>query len=267
MISKKTILVLLLTTLVFLFGFHIGRHEMILLKIENKILNYINKVNELDSDSYVVTTYERSYFKKDSIGGLKVDKNNLPIVSEDYYYFKRTLYPKKTAIIVMDPWIDAPDKFLNDYYNKLMDSTLIPFIYRVRDKGHPVYILTNNPLILNYSAKIHPKLEELSKSKENVKVLYHQLYNDEKFAELLYAEGINSIIYTGYASNMCIIGRKMGMANMYFHGFKLYFVPEVSAAVEFRETWKTGSLHKFATDLISSNFAEIISFSEIMNKN
>jgi hypothetical protein len=71
-------------------------------------------------------------------------------------------------------------------------------------------------------------------------------------------------VYVGFASNMCVIGRRMGMIPVVQQGFKTYFVPEASAAVETEETWETGSMHRETTNLISQWIAEIVHYDDLM---
>lgn len=78
------------------------------------------------------------------------------------------------------------------------------------------------------------------------------------------SQGIDSLIYIGFASNMCVIGRRMGMIPMVHEGFKLFFVPEASAAVEYPDTWQDQSIHRATTRIISQWIAEVIDYEEFM---
>ncbi|ACO74626.1 hypothetical protein LHK_01640 [Laribacter hongkongensis HLHK9] len=75
---------------------------------------------------------------------------------------------------------------------------------------------------------------------------------------------IDTLIYSGFASNMCVIGRELGMIRMQSKGFRLFFVPEASAAVEFGESWDTGEIHKSTTLLISHWIGELISLKDFL---
>jgi hypothetical protein len=63
---------------------------------------------------------------------------------------------------------------------------------------------------------------------------------------------------------MCVIGRRMGMIPMTHRGFRIFFVPEASAAVEYADTWHDQSMHKATTKIISQWIAEIIDYDEFM---
>ena len=113
----------------------------------------------------------------------------------------------------------------------------------------------------DYGSQIHPDIEEFANSNKVV-LVYHQDTNSDKFAKWLGDRSIDTLIYCGFASNMCVIGLDLGMISMRLKGFRLFFVPEASAAVEFKESWETGAIHHSTTILISQWLAEIIALSD-----
>ena len=138
----------------------------------------------------------------------------------------------------------------------------MPLVKKALERGHPIIVLTNNPDVVEYNTEIHPGLAALA-AKGKANILYHQDLDDDAFAEHLRSKGIDSLIYTGFASNMCVIGRQMGMIPMVHHGFRLFFVPQASAAVEWSpDTWESQSTHQAATKIISQWIAEIIDYDE-----
>lgn len=212
--------------------------------------------------SQMFSTYRRSYFKLDGEGRLELH-GELPIRAEGVYRFQRILDPKDTAIVIMDPWEDMASDHLNGYYQQVIESRLIPLATCALTRGHPIIILTNDPAVVEYNGRINSGLEALVKA-GRASVLYHQDYDDRAFATYLHSQGIKSLIYTGFASNMCVIGRSTGMISMGNRGFNIFFVPEASAAVEYSGTWKDGSIHKATTTIISQGIAEIIDYDEFM---
>jgi hypothetical protein len=212
--------------------------------------------------AYTVTAYRQSYFALDESGRL-VEQNGLPIRAEKIYRFQRKIDPDTTAIVVMDPWVDMATDHLNQYYSRIAASHVVPLVNKGLERGHRIIVLTNDPDVVKYNTKIHPKLAALV-ADEKATLLYHQDFDDDQFAAYLHKAGINTLIYTGFASNMCVIGRRMGMIPMVQQGFKNYFVPEASAAVETEETWDTGSVHRETTDIISQWIAEIVHYDDFM---
>ena len=146
---------------------------------------------------------------------------HLPIRLEKIYTIKRKINSNQTAMIVMDPWIDYATKHLNDYSSTITEEYITPLIKEGFAQGNPIIILTNNPNAVTYNTKIHPTLEKLVTDNQAA-LLYHQDYDDKQFADYLRQNNINSLIYTGFASNMCVIGRKMGMIPMRLQNFQTY---------------------------------------------
>ena len=163
----------------------------------------------------------------------------------------------------MDPWIDMASEHLNAYFGKVLESRILPLVKRARTRGHPIIALTNNPDFVKYNARIHRDLQTLVENGK-ASVLFHQDFDDEGFAAYLHSQDIESLIYTGFASNMCVIGRRMGMIPMTHQGFRIFFIPEASAAVEFADTWDNQSIHEATTKIISQWIAEIIQYDEFM---
>ena len=210
---------------------------------------------------YTVNTHRQSYFRLDENGGL-VERDGLPFRDERIYHLKRTIEPARTAIVVMDPWIDMASNHLNEYYGRIAQARVVPLVNKGLQRGHRVLVLTNTAIV-RYNTKIHPDLAALVDAGKAT-LLYHQDLDDDQFAEYLRKDGINTLIYTGFASNMCVIGRRMGMIPMVQQGFKTYFVPEASAAVETEGTWESGAVHRQTTDLIAQWIAEILHYDDFM---
>jgi nicotinamidase-related amidase len=215
-----------------------------------------------NNSAYELATYRQSYYKRDDKGALKLQQN-LPIRSENTYRLQRTIHPNKTAIIIMDPWVDMASEHLNKYYGKIAKSRIMPLVYQAIERGHPIIVFTNDPDIVDHNTKIHPELAALA-AMGKANMLYHQDLDDDAFADHLRLKGVDSLIYTGFASNMCVIGRRTGMIPMVHHGFRLFFVPQASAAVEYPDTWENQSIHQATTKIISQWVAEIIDYNEFM---
>ena len=216
----------------------------------------------LSNSIYTIKTIRRSYFALDANGQFKL-KDSLPYRSERIYPFLRTINASSTAVIIMDPWIDMPTKHLNEYARKVIESRIIPLVRKALRLGHPILILTNNPRKSKHSAKIHHVLQSFVDDGKVI-ILFHQDFDDDRFAAYLRAHKIKSLIYVGFSSNMCVIGRNMGMIPMKNQGFDIYFVPEASAAIEYAESWNNQSIHKLTTRIISQWIAEIIDYAEFM---
>ena len=255
----------------FLYGVGVGVYQwppFSLLKDSKQVIDGGSAMSQSEKSvepgtAYQITTHRQSYFKLNSDGALE-EENGLPFRSEGTYRFERVIDPATTAIVVMDPWIDMASTHLNRYYGQITESRILPLVDKALERGHPVIVLTNHPDKVEYNTNIHPELSALA-SRGKIEVIYHQDLDDGEFADRLRSEGINALIYTGFASNMCVIGRRMGMIPMVHHGFKLFFVPEASAAVEYPDTWDNQSIHHAITKIVGQWVAEIIDYDEFID--
>jgi len=217
---------------------------------------------------FQIETTTRSFFARDETGRLipeKRNRKNYYQVGENVYNFPRSFNTNKTALIVMDPWEDSGASFLNDSYEPVIKRKLIPLINKSINLGIPVIVLTNSPLeSADYGNKVAPEIESLAKQGK-LQIVYHQSTDSKRFSEWLRGMGIDTLIYSGFASNMCVIGRDLGMIPMQIKGFRLFFVPEASAAVEFKDSWENGALHEATTLLISQWVGELIKLNDFLS--
>lgn len=213
---------------------------------------------------YTIPTYQLSYFKLDEKGKLVTMENSLPYRSEGVYHLNCTINSNKTAIIIMDPWVDMPSEHLNKYYEQITQSKILPLVSVAHNRGHPIIVLTNDCNKVTYDCRINSQLEEMVKKRE-INIIYHQDMDANQFAAYLKAQGVESLIYIGFASNMCLIGRNLGAITMKQKGFQIFFVPEASAAVEMSTTWANQTIHNYATVIISQWIAKIIKYEDLID--
>ncbi|MDP6778519.1 MAG: isochorismatase family protein [Candidatus Latescibacteria bacterium] len=267
----RGITLLVVPSAAFLYGVGVGVYQwppFNLLKDSKQVIDGGSTMSQsaesvTPETAYQITTQRQSYFKLDSNGVLE-EENGLPFRSEGTYRLERVIDPGTTAIVIMDPWIDMASTHLNETYGQITESRVLPLVAKALERGHPVITLTNDPDKVGYNTDIHPDLSALA-SRGKIEVIYHQDLDDREFAERLRSRGINALIYTGFASNMCVIGRRMGMIPMVHHGFKLFFIPEASAAVEYPDTWDSQSIHHAITKIVGQWVAEIIDYDEFMD--
>jgi len=228
----------------------------------------INRLSLDKNKGITLTSFYRSYFSRKNDGRYKL-KNGKPyhIQGEgDLYGVKTSFFPSNTAFFVIDPWDNMPSAFLNKYYGNITNNYILPLVRLAKAKGYNIYIFTNNCKDIKpvpYSCSISKKFYDLTKNTSKVKIVYWQGLDPNIFSEHLKKLGITKIIYTGFASNMCILERPTGMFKMKSLGFSLYFIPKASAAVELSGTWDKQYIHKAATDIISQSLANITRFKDI----
>ena len=217
---------------------------------------------------YLIKTWRNSHYALDQAGNLVPEQRKGEAffkVKEGRYVFTRTLMKDKTAVVVMDPWEDSGSPVMNRHFKSVYSKRLVPLVRHAVALGLKVIIVTNDPATINlgYAARIDPALQAVVDS-HGVAVVYHSDMDDRKFEGYLKSAGIDTLIYSGFSSNVCVIGMPTGMIPMFHRGFKLYFVPEASAATEFGNTWGSGAAHKATTTMIATWVGEIIAFKDFM---
>lgn len=218
--------------------------------------------------SYPIKTWRQSHFALDKNGALIPEQRHGKAfykVKEGKYTFVRVLQKDKTALVVMDPWQDSGSPKLNEHFKNVFSKRLVPLVKHAVEMGFKVVIITNDPAKVNlgYASKIYPALQAIVDAGK-ASVLYHSDVDDRSFEVYLREAGITTLIYSGFASNICVIGMPTGMIPMFHRGFRLFFVPEASAATEFGDTWGNGAVHKAMISMISSWVGEIIGFKDFM---
>ncbi|QDQ40015.1 isochorismatase family protein [Legionella geestiana] len=225
---------------------------------------------QAEAPSFTAEAIQRTYFALDSEGGLKLNDKGLPYpATKDIITINTTFSTDNTAFFVIDPWIDMPSEFMNHYFGNITRHYLLPLITSAAEKGFPVYVFTNNckqSLPVPVSCDIPNELHALIKKFPNAHLVYWQNLDLTPFVKSLHDNGISKIIYTGFASNVCVIGRPAGMIRMAGEGFSNYFIPEASAALETKGTWKSQKIHKATTTIISQSMAKLIHYEDIYKK-
>jgi len=217
---------------------------------------------------FQIEALSRSYFALNEQGALIPQRRQgkkYYKVGEARYRFVRRLSIANTAIVVMDPWEDVGSDFLNRHYRPILKKAVIPLVRQGLALDIRVIVLTNDPAKnpADYASAIDPELQQMV-DEGQVALFYHQDFTAQSFTKLLKDQSVDTLIYSGFASNVCVIGRELGLVPMQNKGFRIFFVPEASAAVEFANSWKTGEVHEDTTRLISQWLAELIDLNDFL---
>ncbi len=222
-------------------------------KYDKLIYNYYSEIKYTESENrFYEYSLETKYLPL-SNKSLLSEKN----INENIKNITKFI-PSKTAFVVMDPW-----HFKDSKKEKLIiEKKIIPLINKALKKNHKVFILTVDPKIVkNKNQRVHEKLIKMTD--KNLFLIYHENHNKEKLSEFLRSKDISSLIYLGFHSNACIINRELGIINMKLQGFKTFFIPEASAAIE---DDGLDIFHNIATTMIKRYWAEEIDYDHIIGK-
>ncbi|MBN2115201.1 MAG: isochorismatase family protein [Anaerolineales bacterium] len=214
-----------------------------------------------------IPTFLWSNWALDPVTGAMLLRNGLPYPDPGtgYYEFERMLNPAKTVIICMDCWRGMLDPELEAEFNDVAVNQIYPLMEAAADQGFTTVFLTNNPAQYSYNFGVNLNLAPIVWYHGGT-VLYHQTYdmdNGTTFGNWLRARGIDTLIYVGFASNACVLGRREGMFSMQYQFSKIYAVPEAMAGVEYTALGD-GTVHDASSLIISLQF-EIMPLDGLVN--
>ena len=221
-------------------------------------------------NSFSISASRLTFLELNDKGVIKLNNEGLPYQSKkEIVTIKVDFSPQNTAFFIIDPWNNMPSNFLNQYFGKITKNYILPLVERANKAGFPVYVFTNNCKAMKpvaYSCEIPQQFYVMAKKYPQFQIVYWQDMDPLAFVKSLKDKGISNLIYTGFASNVCVIGRSVGMINMIQQGFSLFFIPEASAAEETRDTWQSQKIHKAITTIISQWMAKLIKYDDIYEK-
>lgn len=199
-----------------------------------------------DSACFSLPYETRSFFMRSDDGNLvPMIKSNGNFFCEGENCLVQTncFLSEQTALVVMDPWKDCGSAKLNEIFGRVYVDSLLPLVRLMLRRNVCVIALTNGDSGMGYGECMFDEIEQLVGSGKVLK-LTHDDVNVQSFAQFLKSRKIKNLIYCGFASNMCVIARPTGIIPMHVFGFRCWFVPEASAAVEFGDSWGGGGYIK-----------------------
>lgn len=136
------------------------------------------------------------------------------------------------VILAMDAWNEHPykpddvadpdDKAIIQGYNEWFDSDVLP---NLRDKLVPMLdFARQNDIAVVFSQNGYPLSTELDTLEFGEPIINHT----EDLDAYLRGRGITTIMYTGYATNVCILGRPTGIRAMSELGYNIVLIKDCS---------------------------------------
>lgn len=204
---------------------------------------------EIRDGSYTLEYWQYSYYSyaTSSVEGAEL------VEAPDCFSSTALLNVASTAFIVMDPWVDMPGDYYTSRIISNIEEKLLPLVEAAEKTGHPVYILTNDPVESDYSAEIHPLLQKMV-DEGRATLLYHCDINTESMADYFVDCGIDTLVYMGYSSSMCVILRPLGIISLWKTGkFRILFVPDASLSTNTGNDELDLTVHESTAFLLAAN--------------
>lgn len=185
-------------------------------------------------------------------------------IEESHIIIKKYIKPcveisRKAKILVSH--VESPviyRKHIKESKNKLKeDSIFIPAVSGYREKilyrAHGENFDKNSPYTRMDRVKIlFPKKGEPF------------VCQTEEFDEILRKKGIENLIYTGFATDMCILHSPGGILSMFNLGYRVYLIREATLGVEYPDTFNERLSTKYALRFFESHYGNTIGFKDFI---
>ena len=150
--------------------------------------------------------------------------------------------PSETALVLIDVWEYHPNQNWLERANWNISNKLLPLLQSAREQGIPVIHCPNG-------RGIHPLIRPLPQE-----MVIEGAGQETRFVNTLHQLGIKHLLYSGYASNMCVLTRPTGIIKMHDRGFNIIFVRDASLALETPEFVDDELTHQVVTYMIETNW-------------
>jgi nicotinamidase-related amidase len=91
------------------------------------------------------------------------------------------------------------------------------------------------------------------------------VYTTKQFDKVLRKRGIINLIYTGFATDMCILYAEGGIIPMFNLGYRVLLIREATLGVEMPDWFEDRISTKWATRFFETHFGDTISFADFIN--
>lgn len=121
----------------------------------------------------------------------ELDKNEIPVYDYCYYdltedgdyitnpefkFDKFFSQAEKTAVLIIDPWIDNPFDEVNKQVEKIISDYILSIAQHAIEKEMMVFIISNKPGLVEYNSNIDTRLQKLI-DEQKAELLVHDEFN------------------------------------------------------------------------------------------
>lgn len=217
---------------IFLQRYHMP--QMVFRKLRSRLMNNINRKSTANNNKIQleVRTFEHAYSPK------------IYYTEEDGQYTKHTLDVglSEIALILIDVWSSHPNKGWMQRAQQNIRCRLLPLVEGLRQHKVPIVHCPHDQPI-NQLVKPLPQELLVDGPKEVGRLI-----------ESLQGWGTRYLLYAGYASNMCILNRPVGIQAMSKLGYDIIFVRDASLALEAPQFLSEETAHSVATNMIETDW-------------
>lgn len=161
---------------------------------------------------------------------------------DGFYEFQAlNLRADEIALILIDVWAYHPNDGLMARQEENVRNKIVPLLQAARDLGITVvHAPHGNPI----HSQVRPVDGEIVLNEYDYIAVFNTLRN----------RGIKTLIYAGYASNMCVLVRPIGIIQAKGQNFDVILVRGATIAVEAPESLDGEWAHKMSVLFVELNF-------------
>ena len=156
------------------------------------------------------------------------------------------------ALILIDVWAHHPIKAWEKTGNSNIRAKLLPLLKVVRRSG---VLVVHGP----HGQPIHPLIKPLPSE-----LVLDGRGEQTRLVKTLQQKGIKQLLYAGYASNMCVLTRPIGIIEMFRQGYHPILVRDASLAVEAPGVAEQHLTHVVATQMVERNWGMTTTVDEVI---
>ncbi|MBL4889628.1 MAG: isochorismatase family protein [Candidatus Lindowbacteria bacterium] len=162
----------------------------------------------------------------------------------------------RTALLLIDVWAGHPNDGWKERTNQLIDSKIAPLIKTARDNGILVIHAPHDSEIADAATPVAGEI-----------VMKETLYPEEtlELDRYLKERGITTVIFAGFASNLCLLNRPVGLINVRRLGYETILLRDCTIAYETAETLEEEWTNKVIIDLVEIQWGMTSTLSDLTN--
>jgi nicotinamidase-related amidase len=156
-----------------------------------------------------------------------VDKgDNDSELDSKHYPVEFPFMPGKAALVIIDAWEHHPNEGYLWRAKNNMRTKLLPLLTLARRNKLPIIHASHEKEIAKIVKPIRGEFViDITGDKAS-----------DKMKAILDKEGIHTLLYAGYATDICVLTRAKGIKNMHKSGYRIILVRDATIAFENAET-------------------------------
>lgn len=173
--------------------------------------------------------------------------------SRQYADYVQELILDECALILIDVWVPKQEEVCVEQNQK---EKLVPLLELARENGIKIIHANHGRDVSDALKPVEGEFElEASSDRDMLPMLIESLRENN----------IENLFYAGYATNMCVLNRPVGIINMSRRGYNTILLRDCTKAVETPESSEGEWARKMAVHMVECNWGSSSTLQELKN--